>query len=327
MGPDKKTNNSLPVRLTLSLILIVLISTTIEFNNLADLLLSMDVSFFVLALFLAGLEKALLAYKWNVLLAAKKISLPFLKILKTCYLSSFIGTFLPSSLGVDLVRIYSLYRHNSKVGESISSVFVDRIIALFALFTVVLTSALLFPRVISNSSILSSTVIMLICLTLFVVILLNRSLIRMAGVTLNIITPERSRTNLRETYNAFSEYTKSKVALFYVLMLSFVFQITRILIVYFVYRSIGEATHIIYFFIFVPVVTVLTMLPISVSGIGIREGAFVYLFSQVGMPVPQAFAVSILVYALTLIATIPGGIIYLLEGFPRRQSVATFDPF
>ena len=166
---------------------------------------------------------------------------------------------------------------------------------------------------------------MLICLTSFVLIALNKSIIRMSIAALSVIKSERLRRTLQETYKACSDYTKYKAALYYVLMLSLVFQVTRILIVYFVYRSIDQSTNI-YFFSFVPIVAVMTMLPISVSGIGIREGAFVYLFSQVGMPVSQAFAGSILVYALTLISTIPGGIIYLLEGFPKRRSVAPLDP-
>ena len=80
MKSAKSKNNFLPLRLVLSLILIVVISAKIEFNRFVNLLSSMDVSFFLLALLLAVLEKALLAYKWNILLGAKNISLPFVTI-------------------------------------------------------------------------------------------------------------------------------------------------------------------------------------------------------------------------------------------------------
>ncbi|MCK4822914.1 flippase-like domain-containing protein, partial [bacterium] len=65
-----------------------------------------------------------------------------------------------------------------------------------------------------------------------------------------------------------------------------------------------------YFFLFVPIISVLTMLPISLNGIGIREGAFVFFFTKVGISSAQALSMSILTYTIVLLASLIGGLIY-----------------
>jgi uncharacterized protein (TIRG00374 family) len=320
MRSKNKLNKSVWLRLALSLILIIFVSTKIEVDRLTNLLSSMRLSFFFLALLLVIPERAMLAYKWNVLLATKKMSLPFLTIFKICYLGNFIGTFFPSSLGVDVVRVYSLYKYNSNAAESISSVFVERWIGLFSVLTLVPASMLLFSETVANQNIFLFILIPVIFFIACSVVLLNKSIMRAFITGLNSINLPSLQRNLQDTYRAFSEYAEHKLVLLYVLILSFVLQVTRILITYFVYLSIGNDVNIVYFFIIVPLVIVLTMLPIAVAGIGIREGAFVYFFSQVGMSASEAFTLSILVYALVMISIMPGGIIYVLEGLQTKPA-------
>jgi hypothetical protein len=63
------------------------------------------------------------------------------------------------------------------------------------------------------------------------------------------------------------------------------------------------------------------MLPVSMSGLGVREGAYVYLFAQAGVSTAQALAMSLLIYALRVAAGLVGGVLYALQGFRelRRQ--------
>jgi uncharacterized membrane protein YbhN (UPF0104 family) len=70
-----------------------------------------------------------------------------------------------------------------------------------------------------------------------------------------------------------------------------------------------------YYMIFVPLTSLVLILPISFAGLGVREGTYVFLFSQAGMAQEVALSLSLLVYALgTVSPGLVGGVIYVLRG-------------
>ena len=311
-----KKNKVFCLRLIFSLILIYIIIRNVNINEAGDLLASINYYYFSVALFLVVVERVILAYKWNILLATKNMHLPFMKILKIYYLSSFIGTFLPSSVTGDVFRIYSLYKCTSNRVESLTSVFAEKITALLSSLIIVISNVIFLcyiSHMINKEAILHSILLLAVILAIFSVVALKKSIMTSIIDKFKFISVKLEK-KIREVYNVFFEYTMYKMALFYVLMLSFVFQLIRILGIYLVSLSLDQHTNIIYFLIFIPIIIFLTMLPISIGGIGIREGGFVYFFSQAGMSTTDAFTLSILVYVLIMISIIPGGIIFVREG-------------
>jgi uncharacterized membrane protein YbhN (UPF0104 family) len=98
---------------------------------------------------------------------------------------------------------------------------------------------------------------------------------------------------------------------------SLVFNLTLILGNYFLGVAVGINLSLWYYFLFVPIISVLLMVP-SVGGLGIREGAYVFLFGQVAgrnHAVALAFA-----YDLTLVLTgLIGAVIYLIQGMREAR--------
>jgi len=64
----------------------------------------------------------------------------------------------------------------------------------------------------------------------------------------------------------------------------------------------------------IPLISFLLVLPISLSGLGVREGGYVYLFAQAGVSAPLALAMSLLFYALNVATGLIGGVLYVFEG-------------
>ncbi len=63
---------------------------------------------------------------------------------------------------------------------------------------------------------------------------------------------------------------------------------------YLIALSLGSTTPLVNFFMFLPIIWLISMLPVSINGIGLREGAFVYLFTSIGMSTEMALAISTL---------------------------------
>ena len=64
----------------------------------------------------------------------------------------------------------------------------------------------------------------------------------------------------------------------------------------------------------VPIARVLVLLPLSISGLGVQEAAFVVLFQQVGLEPAAAFSLSLLGHVVLMVVPLAGGVIFLLRG-------------
>jgi uncharacterized membrane protein YbhN (UPF0104 family) len=92
-----------------------------------------------------------------------------------------------------------------------------------------------------------------------------------------------------------------------------VFHVMQIVSQVWLARALGVHVAWPFFFIFVPVVNILGMLPISFSGIGIREGGYLFFLGQLGVPRPTAVAIGLLSSAVVLASGLAGGAVYLLR--------------
>lgn len=314
-----KLSRSFVLRLLLSSALIAFVSTKIDFGMVAELLGSIKITFLLLGLFLIFIERVLFAFKWNLLLATKGLSIPLRKILKIYYMSNFIGTFLPSSIGVEVVRAYSLSKHNGDLSESISSVLVDKVLATLALLILPLVGIVLYSNRLGAQAILPTLFVLMAGLAVLLLLVLNRQLVNSILGRLSAISPAIFN-RLQKLYEAFSGYMAYKRALLTVFALSFLIQVVRVMVVYVLTLALDQHISLVVIFTFVPLITVLTMLPFAVGGIGIREASYVYFFSQAGLPTTEAFALSIVVYVAGMISIMPGGIFYAMGGLTDKTS-------
>jgi hypothetical protein len=70
----------------------------------------------------------------------------------------------------------------------------------------------------------------------------------------------------------------------------------------------------------------LSLLLPSVGGLGVRELTYVALFGLIGVPEERAFALGILVYAVTFATGLIGGLIYLLQGARSARGARISHP-
>jgi hypothetical protein len=114
-------------------------------------------------------------------------------------------------------------------------------------------------------------------------------------------------------------YAHSTGALWNVLVSSIAVQGLRIVQAWMLGLSLGLDPGFTAYLVYIPVILVVMMLPISVSGIGTSQFAFVWLFAASGVADSDAFALSVLFVALGAVGNLPGGILYAAGGLYRRQ--------
>jgi hypothetical protein len=189
------------------------------------------------------------------------------------------------------------------------------------MFLTALIALALFYRISPHPALLGVVVAAAVTLLIGVGMLLTRSEAR----PLSAAPGSEWRGWLQRTIAAFGRYRRHLGSLLLVLVLSMSVQVLRIFQAYWLSESMALGTALVYFFCFVPLILVVTMLPVSVSGWGTTNLAYVALFGQVGMDPAGAFVLSALILALGIVGNLPGGVLYALEGFSvgRAESVTT----
>jgi hypothetical protein len=99
---------------------------------------------------------------------------------------------------------------------------------------------------------------------------------------------------------------------------SFLFQAVVILVVFLNANALGLSVPVAALAVFVPLISLAGMLPVSVNGLGIREALYLLLFGRIGVPADAAVTMALLYFAVTLAASLPGGIVYALQRGPGR---------
>ncbi len=228
------------------------------------------------------------------------------------------GSFLPS-IGGDAYRAYSLSQHDVRLSESAASVLMDRVLGVLAIAFVGAVAVMLSPR----AGVGLAIVIPLVCAALGCAVVAAAVFSdRAAAVAQAVATmlpwhaARRAGVSLTD---AMRRYSHHHLELVRVLLASIGVQAIRVVQAYCLGRAIGIDVPLATYFLLIPMVLLVMLLPITVSGLGTSQLAFQYFFGQAGVLPPQAVALSILFVALGVVGNLPGGILYVTGSAPQEN--------
>jgi uncharacterized protein (TIRG00374 family) len=305
--------------------LIVLLLLRMDLGRTAEVLASVRADYFALALLTFAASLVLGSVQWKRLLRVQRISIPFGKAVSFYYVGAFFNTILPSNIGGDVVRVYDVYKDSGKSNEAIAATVTDRMLGLVALGLLAMPSGLhiAFSRgALGLESGFGATSILIVMafvlmLVFMFLVLMNRRLARGVARVFRPLFIGGTRDRARSIYESFHLYRSNMGELLRALGIAMVVQVLRVLVHYEVALALGLDIPVIYFFLFIPVIAIFIALPISIGGLGIREGLGVVLFCGVvqGLTGEQAFAMELLAGVVGVLVSLIGGVIYLRRGF------------
>jgi uncharacterized membrane protein YbhN (UPF0104 family) len=105
-------------------------------------------------------------------------------------------------------------------------------------------------------------------------------------------------------------------------LLSLAVQAGNVCIVFLLGEAIGAQVPFAYYWILVPMVSLLTMLPVSINGTGVREEAMVWFLAPLGVGAGTAVPLALLWFSVALVSSLMGGLVYLFGRFERPVAAA-----
>ncbi|HJW89040.1 MAG TPA: lysylphosphatidylglycerol synthase transmembrane domain-containing protein [Anaerolineales bacterium] len=292
-----------------------------EFSSVYSAMRTALPGWLLLSFSLLYVGKVLTSYRWQVLLAAQGIHIPLRTLIASVFVGQFFNSFLPTTVGGDAIRAYDTAAHSQETAKSIMSVFADRLIGVFALALLALLGLVVawFSGQDVAFYITPVLVVFLIC-ALGILTVFNRRLVAWFERAMRSLRLGKLADRGMQAYRSVHELRDMPGALLIAFLVSVALQINVVLFYYFIGLSLTMGVSLLFFFIIVPVALVVLIIPVSINGVGLREGIFVFLLTALAVPTPEAIALSWLSFGLTLTQGVLGGIIFALRGLNLRQS-------
>jgi hypothetical protein len=281
-----------------------------------------NLALLTLAILLFLVTNMISVLKWRKVILAQGSYVSWPSLVSIFYIGLFFNNFLPTNFGGDLVRILRLARHTGSRVEATSSVVIDRATSTFALLLIALVAAI-------TQLPLLGTRLALIIVSMFVFFVLivgvfanERAARWLARFPLFRGDPFGLRRHLRSFYLSMNQFRHEKKTLAVVLVLSVIYQGLFVVVVNLMALSLDIHIPVAYYFLFIPIVLAVSMIPLSLNGLGVREGAWVLLFTQAGVAMPAALSMSVLNFLVITLVSLFGGIFYLYDqSYTRKEAV------
>jgi uncharacterized membrane protein YbhN (UPF0104 family) len=308
-------------KLAFSVTLLVVLFRRISLERIAAVFGEAEPAWLVAAATMMLASNLLGSYMWGRLLRAVDIHIPFWKVSAYYHIGLFFNNFLPANIGGDIARVADSSRYGPTPAAAVSAVLMDRLIGTVALAGLALLTTL--PA--ADRFDLALVYLALVAFFVLSVALLwgvfHPALMPACARLLQNVGLGRLAPHLADLAVRLAGYRERRELLVRMIGLATLTQLLRIGVHALVARALHVDVALQYFFLFVPLLAVIVSLPISLNGLGVREGAGVVLFGLIGVDRAHAFSLQFLTYLVAVAVSLLGGLAYLLR-IPRRRAEA-----
>ena len=305
------------LKLGISVFLLWLVLHNVDLQKLWSYIRSINILLYIPAVLIAMTAFILSAIRWYVFIRAYGLNISIWEAIKFVMIALSVGIILPAGAGPDVVRfLYGQKKNRHMRAQLLSSIFMDRFIGLTSLIFLALVG--IYMGVEGLETLKKVVWIILGGFLLTLMFLLSETFDRLMLKLFGNIKAFRLGERIEKFVKTFSMYRENKPALLLCFLISLTMQSLFGLSVYFIALSMGFHLDPIKAIFITASVNFITMIPISFSGIGIREGAFVFLLGQeIGRE--AAIALSLIYYFTTILAFSPGILFFLLEPIREKE--------
>ena len=311
--PSRKWLKALKILFTTGLLLVIL--NQLRNLSISNLIYILNWPIFLIAFLMLVLHNLFGAWRWSTLTRKFPVKTNIIRLLKYYYIGNFVSFFLPTSIGGDVARIILLRRESDSLEIGSSTVIVERVLGLISIIMLFAFSMFFGIAEIITISFLWPLLffIMIVFFGVWFIFYIPENWLE----KLLFFSP-RINSKLHNIIQALKAYRKESILMFQGLGVSLLYQLAMIGAYYFLARSINLLIPFQHYLLIMPLVWILSLIPLSLNGLGIREGGFVYLFSLLGYPPDLLSFISILGVVLLIAQGLIGGILFLFDKEERK---------
>ncbi len=290
----------------------------VDFVSLKQTILGANHAWFGFALALFFLAQFACIWRWHLLVPAHpSLTLPFLT--NSFLVGNFFSSFLPTTVGGDVVRSYDLIKATGQWKEPLASVLLDRLIGLAAMVVMASAAWAVFPPARTDPVLRFG--FLLVCGVLFaaLAVLGSRRVLRATLKPFKKIGLGQLETHAKQFQESLLSYRHRLKVVLSALGISIVIQVLSIGIFAAIAQGIYSPIPLLFLVLIVPILFTVSQLPISLNGWGVREGATILFLARIGVEAHQALTISLIGGTLPLLSGAIGGILFLMRKVRKRR--------
>ena len=268
-------------------------------DDVVDALRDGDWSWFAAAVVLMGLVAVVGGIRWQLLLREAEVEVSSVRAVRAVGASLFLNNVLPTSFGGDAARAWLVGRESGRLLRSTAATIVDKATGLGCLFLLAWVALAL-----DSGEVPRSLVRVLTWVTVGLGAAVVIAALTAAGVRPVVRRlPERVASMLREAWITLRTWARSGRLMTWLLALGVLYQALAVLALVCVGKTVSVDLSFALAAVTGAIVVVAMLIPVSIGGLGVREGGFVLLLGEAGIDGADATVVSLLSAAAILLSS------------------------
>lgn len=282
-------------------------------RDILEVLAGVDVGLLGLALSLHAVGLLVSAYRWQILARAQGDEIPLGVLVKSYLVGTFFSQFLPSSFGGDAVRIWDGSKYSRSLARSSAVVIVERLTGIAVLFGFAFLASLLRLDMAAEVPVVWVSLVLGFCGLAAVAVFLLPAGKKLTDGLIGRLLPLKIRSGIGEFRRSVLHYKSQPRPFLLAMIWAFILQVNVVVFFYLIGLAFRLEIAFLDYFIFIPIVLLIQVIPVTINGLGLREGAYIQVFAFYGISPHTAFSFSIVDVGFRLLLGLAGGVLFAVR--------------
>jgi len=310
----KKIFKSKLLKFLFSAVLIYFAFKKVDVGSLFNEIKKVPLWFVLVNIIISFFSMTLISFRWSLLLFPKFKIKTLLTFTRASFLASFYSLFFPTMIAGDILKWVVIDFKYPQIPKSkvLGSVILDRFVGFSMFMFLGLISAIIGK----NMGLIIPDYILYLLIILTVVCFLIYGLIYFFDMS-KLLPKNKLLHKLDDVFELLKDKNRGQIAK--CLLISVLSETFWILQICFIGWKFGANLGILAFFVFIPIIAMILILPISIGGFGAREQLYLFFFSQMGSSNESILLISTFLGILGVIISLFGGLLSFLDEETRKK--------
>ncbi len=299
------------LRLSITILILFFIFKNTDITSIYNIIKKSKIFYLFLSVSTIGFVSFIIALRWQLILKIYGFKISLLKSFKIYNIAFFFNNFLPSTVGMDFVRGAYVVADQKRISDVISSIIIERWIGLLGIILYISLVPIFFFKYGITKYFLYVSLTGIILSAIFLIVIMNDRVFYFVYSFFSKIKILKIGKSVNSLLNSLRIIKDRKRDLLFNLFLSSLIQIVFVFTNHLIVISQNLSVRLIDEIIYVPFISIISMIPLTINGLGLREWAYINFFKLTSKE--EIVSLSLTFFLVSIIYSFVGGIMFVFD--------------
>ncbi|HAF07968.1 TPA: hypothetical protein DCG82_06150 [candidate division WOR-3] len=299
------------LRILITVLILFLIFRNIDTTQLFKILKNSNIFLLFLSVITIGIVCFIISLRWQLVLKLYNFNVSIWRAFRIYNIAFFFNNFLPSTIGMDFIRGAYIVSDEKRIADVISSIIIERWIGLLGIIVYISITPLIFFKYGVTKYFLYVSIIGILASVIFITVIISDKVFNFFIFLFSKIKILKIGEKINSLMNSLRIIKHRKSDLVYNLFLSIMIQVVFVVTNHLIVISQGLSVKLIDEIIYVPFISIISMIPITINGLGLREWAYINFFKLTTKE--EIVSLSLTFFLVSVLYSIVGGFLFIFD--------------